>query len=181
MLTNRRLFSLNIVFTIFSLHFQVFMVEFLQSFQLNMRVPLLRGGRTMLSRCSTLIVDDDLFARGIIRHHLARLGIKNIFEASDGEQALETLRSARMQLVIADRYMPKLNGLELFCSIQIDSLLKDTPFVMITMENDETKIADAWKQGIRHYLVKPFNAETFDDKIQEVLQQPTAATRRGAD
>lgn len=176
MLTNRRLFSLNIVFTIFSLHFQVFMVEFLQSFQLNMRVPLLRGGRTMLSRCSTLIVDDDLFARGIIRHHLTRLGIKNIFEASDGEEALEILRQAKMDLIIADRYMPKLNGLELFCNLQMEPLLKDTPFVMITMENDETKIADAWKQGIRHYLVKPFNAEIFDDKIQEVLQQPIAET-----
>jgi two-component system chemotaxis response regulator CheY len=116
-------------------------------------------------------VDDDQFARGIIKHHLSRLGCKSIFEANDGEQALETLRSARMQLVIADRYMPKLNGLELFCSIQVDPLLKNTPFIMITMENDETKIEDALKQGIQHYLVKPFNAETFDNKIHEVLQQ----------
>ena len=90
------------------------------------------------------------------------------------------MRSGRMQLVIADHYMPRLNGLELFCSIQMDQRLKDTPFIMITMENDETKIEDAQKQGIQHYLVKPFNAETFDDKIQEVLQQPAAAaSRRG--
>ena len=85
-----------------------------------------------------------------------------------------------MQLVIADRYMPKLNGLELFCNIQMDPLLKDTPFITIIIEDDETKIEDALKQGIQHYLVKPFNAETFDDKIQEVLQQPAAAaSRRG--
>ena len=134
----------------------------------------------MFSRCSILIVGDDQFARGIIRHHLNRLGVKNIFEAKDGEQALETLWSSRMQLVIADRYMPKLNGLELFCNIQMDPLLKDTPFIMIIIEDDETKIEDALKQGIQHYLVKPFNAETFDDKIQEVLQQPAAAaSRRG--
>ena len=49
---------------------------------------------------------------------------------------------------------------------------------MITMENDETKIEDALKQGIQHYLVKPFNAEVFDNKIQEVLQQPTSTTSR---
>ena len=106
---------------------------------------------------------------GMIKHHLTPLGVKNIFEDKDGEQALETLRSARMDLIIADRYMPKLNGLELFCSIQMDQRLKDTPFIMITMENDETKIEDALKQGIQHYLVKPFNAETFVNKIQEVL------------
>ena len=123
----------------------------------------------MFSRCNILIVDDDQFARGMIKHHLTRLGVKNIFEDKDGEQALETLRSARMDLIIADRYMPKLNGLELFCSIQMDPLLKDTPFIMITVEDDKTKIEDAQKQGIQHYLVKPFNAETFDNKIQEVL------------
>ena len=105
----------------------------------------------------------------MIKHHLTRLGVKNIFEDKDGEQALETLRSARMDLIIADRYMPKLNGLELFCSIQMVPLLKDTPFIMITVEGDKTKIEDAQKQGIQHYLVKPFNAETFDNKIQEVL------------
>jgi len=123
----------------------------------------------MFSRCNILIVDDDPFARGIIKHHLTRLGIKNIFENKDGEQALETLRSTRMDLIIADRYMPKLNGLELFCSIQMAPLLKETPFIMITIEDDETKIEDALKQGIQHYLVKPFNAEMFDNKIQEIL------------
>ena len=123
----------------------------------------------MFSRCNILIVDDDQFARGMIKHHLTRLGVKNIFEDKDGEQALETLRSTRMDLIIAARYMPKLNGLELFCSIQMDPLLKDTPFIMITVEDDKTKIEDAQKQGIQHYLVKPFNAETFDNKIQEVL------------
>ena len=123
----------------------------------------------MFSRCNILIVDDDQFARGMIKHHLTRLGVKNIFEDKDGEQALETLRSARMDLIIADRYRPKLNGLELFCSIQMDPLLEDTPFIMITVEDDKTKIEDAQKQGIQHYLVKPFNAETFDNKIQEVL------------
>lgn len=127
----------------------------------------------MFSRCSVLIVDDDPFARGIIKHHLARLDVKSIFEASDGEQALEILRNGRMQLVIADRYMPRLNGLELYCSIQSDQMLKDTPFIMITIEDNQTKVEDALKLGIRHYLVKPFNAQMFDDKIHQVLLQPS--------
>jgi DNA-binding NarL/FixJ family response regulator len=126
----------------------------------------------MFSNCSVLIVDDDPFARGIIRHHLNRLGIKYISEAEDGEQAVATLQTARMDLIIADRYMPKLNGLELFCAIQINKNMKDTTFVMITMESCESKIEDALKLGIRHYLVKPFNAEVFDNKIKEALLEP---------
>lgn len=128
----------------------------------------------MFSRCNILIVDDDEFARGIIKYHLVRLGFKNIVEASDGEQALDALRSDRKDLVIADRYMPKLNGLELFCNIQTDKSLKNIPFIMITMEDNKAKIGDALKLGIRHYLVKPFNAEKFDAKVQEALQLPTA-------
>ena len=126
----------------------------------------------MFSRCSVLIVDDDPFARGIIRHHLNRLGVKYISEAEDGEQAVATLQTARMDLIIADRYMPKLNGMELFCTIQTNQNMKGTPFVMITMESCESKIEDALKLGIRHYLVKPFNAEMFDNKIKEALLEP---------
>ncbi|MBC8288073.1 MAG: response regulator [Nitrospinae bacterium] len=126
----------------------------------------------MFATCSVLIVDDDSFARGIIRHHLVRLGFQNIFEVSDGEEALAILRSARMQLIIADRYMPVMNGVELFCGIQADPSLKGIPFVMITMEDNQAKIEDATTLGIHHYLIKPFNAEMFDAKINEVLLQP---------
>ncbi len=79
-----------------------------------------------------------------------------------------------MQLIISDRYMPNLNGLELFCGMQTDPDLKDIPFIMITMEDCKEKMEDASKLGICHYLVKPFDAETFDQKIHEVLLQPIA-------
>ncbi|MZH02778.1 MAG: response regulator [Nitrospinae bacterium] len=126
----------------------------------------------MFNTCTVLVVDDDSFARGIIRHHLVRLGFKTILEVGDGEQALATMRTAKMQLVIADRYMPVMNGIELFCGMQTDPTMKDIPFVMITMENNFEKMEDAANLGIQYYLVKPFNAEMFDSKIHEVLLQP---------
>ena len=125
----------------------------------------------MFSTLSVLIVDDDEFARGILRHHLTRLGFKFISEAIDGEQALDTLRVTKMDLVIADRYMPRINGIELFCSIKKEIGIVEAPFIMITVEDSEDKIQDALKIGIRHYLVKPFNAQIFDNKVQEALLQ----------
>ena len=92
-------------------------------------------------------MDDGSFARGIIRHHLVRLGFKNIFEVSYGEQALPSLRSARMRLVIANRYMPVLNGLKLFCGMQTDPTLNGIPFVMINMDDNRQTIDDAAKTG----------------------------------
>ncbi|MFP6638228.1 MAG: hypothetical protein VB778_06335 [Nitrospinaceae bacterium] len=41
--------------------------------------------RAMFSMCSILIVDDDPCVKGVIKHHLNRLGVKNVFEASDGD------------------------------------------------------------------------------------------------
>jgi PleD family two-component response regulator len=116
-------------------------------------------------------VGDGSFAREIIPHHLVRLGFKNIFEVSDGEQALPSLRSARMRLVIANRYMPVLNGLKLFCGTQTDPILKGVPFIMINMDDNGETIDNAAKLGVRHYLIKSFNTEIFDTKAHEVLLQ----------
>ena len=77
-----------------------------------------------------------------------------------------------MRLVIANRYMPVLNGLKLFCGMQTDPTLKGIPFFMINMDDNRETIDDAEKLGVRHYLVKSFNAEIFDTKAHEVLLQP---------
>ena len=77
-----------------------------------------------------------------------------------------------MRLVIANRYMPILNGLKLFCGMQTDPTLKGIPFVMINMDDNREIIDDAAKLGVRHYLIKSFNAEIFDTKDHEVLLQP---------
>ena len=77
-----------------------------------------------------------------------------------------------MRLVIANRYMPILNRLELFCGMQTDPTLKGIPFVMINMDDNRETIDNAAKLGVRHYLVKSFNAEIFDTKAHEILLQP---------
>ena len=77
-----------------------------------------------------------------------------------------------MRLVIANRYMPILNELKLFCGMQTDPILKGIPFVMINMDDNRETIDDAAKLGVRHYLVKSFNVEIFGTKAHEVLLEP---------
>ena len=81
-------------------------------------------------------------------------------------------------MIIANRYMPVLNGLKLFCGMQTDPTLKGIPFVMINMDDNRETIDDAAKLGVRHYLVKSFNAEIFDTKAHEVLLQPVTEILR---
>jgi response regulator of citrate/malate metabolism len=77
-----------------------------------------------------------------------------------------------MRLIIANRYMPILNELKLFWSMQTAPTLKGIPFVMINMDDNREIIDDEAKLGVRHYLVKAFNAEIFDTKAHEILLQP---------
>ncbi len=85
---------------------------------------------------------------------------------------MPSLCKARMRLVIANRYMPVLNGLKLFWGMQTDPTLKGIPFVMINMDDNRETIDDAAKLCVRHYLIKSFNAEIFDTKAHEILLQP---------
>lgn len=75
-------------------------------------------------------------------------------------------------MLIANRYMPVLNGLKLFYGMQTDPTLKGILFVMINMDDNRETIDDEAKLGVRHYLVKSFNAEIFDTKAHEILLQP---------
>ena len=75
-------------------------------------------------------------------------------------------------MIIANRYMPILNELKLFWSMQTAPTLKGIPFVMINMDDNRETIDDAAKLSVRHYLVKSFNAKIFDTNVHEVLLQP---------
>ena len=77
-----------------------------------------------------------------------------------------------MRLVIANRYMPVLNGLKLFCGMQTDPTLKGVLFVMINIDDNREIIDDAEKLSIRHYLVKSFKAEIFDTKAHKIFLEP---------
>ncbi len=116
-----------------------------------------------------MIVDDDSYAKHITQHHLKRLGLENIVEASDGAVALKILETEKIDLIITDWYMPALSGLELFQAVREKEDLKTIPFLMITVEADQVKIQEARDLGIAECLTKPIVAENFEKKIKALL------------
>lgn len=124
----------------------------------------------MTEHIRVLLVDDDNYSKYIIQHHLKRMGITQFSEASDGESALQKLKEESFSLIVADRYMPGLGGIEFFKKMQEDDKLKNIPFLMITMESDGVKMQEATDAGVKHYMVKPINAEGFETLIKEMLK-----------
>ncbi len=118
---------------------------------------------------AVLIVDDYKTMLRIVRNLLKQINILNVSEASDGTEALSLLRSGDFSLVISDWNMTPMSGLELLQEVRSDPRLQAIPFIMITAESKSDNVIAAKKAGVSSYIVKPFNAETLQGKIEKVF------------
>jgi two-component system chemotaxis response regulator CheY len=128
-------------------------------------------GRT---RRHVLVVDDSGPARLLIRQALdgwaRRTGQKlEVVEAENGFEALRELPRAPFELVLTDVNMPTLSGLELIRMIRARPEQRGLPVIAVTTERDAEDAARARRAGADGYLAKPFDAETFDRVLEEVL------------
>jgi two-component system, chemotaxis family, chemotaxis protein CheY len=118
---------------------------------------------------SILIVDDYNTMIRIIRNLLKQLGFENVDEATDGTSALVKMRKKPYELVISDWNMTPMTGYDLLREIRADPDLRATRFIMVTAESKTDNVIAAKKAGVDNYIVKPFNAQTLQHKIQAVF------------
>jgi two-component system chemotaxis response regulator CheY len=118
---------------------------------------------------SILIVDDYGTMIRIIRNLLRQLGFENVDDASDGASALAKMRLKSYSLVISDWNMEPMTGYDLLREIRADPALAKTRFIMVTAESKSENVIAAKRAGVDNYIVKPFNAQTLQHKIQAVF------------
>ena len=123
-----------------------------------------------LGELKLLIVEDKDYSQALIEKFLQKIGFGKFLWAEDGEAALDLLKNETADLILSDRNMPGMNGVELFKNLQMNPKSKDIPFILITGDNKEENVVKALKTGIRHYIIKPFTAQTLESKIREVLK-----------
>jgi two-component system, chemotaxis family, chemotaxis protein CheY len=117
-----------------------------------------------------LVVDDYTTMVRIIRNLLRQLGFENVDDARDGSSALEKMRARRYGLVISDWNMEPMTGYDLLKQMRSDPQLGRTPFIMVTAESKTENVIAAKKAGVSNYIVKPFNAQTLQSKIEAVFK-----------
>ena len=116
-----------------------------------------------------IVVDDFSTMRRIIKNILRQLELNNVQEADDGATAWPKIQSEPFDLVITDWNMPKMSGLELLKNIRNDDNLKDIPVLMVTAEALKENIIEAVKAGVSNYIIKPFTAETMQEKLEKIF------------
>jgi len=116
-----------------------------------------------------LIVDDFSTMRRILKNILRQLGFNNIVEADDGATAVGVLERENIDFIISDWNMPQMTGIELLRHVRQTEELKDTPFLMVTAEAQQENIIEAVKAKVSNYIVKPFTADTLNEKIEKIF------------
>lgn len=116
-----------------------------------------------------LVVDDFSTMRRIVKNILRQLGFNNILEADDGTTAASLLEREKVDLIISDWNMPNMTGIELLRHVRSTDELKDTPFLMVTAEAQQENIIEAVKAKVSNYIVKPFTADTLNEKIEKIF------------
>jgi two-component system, chemotaxis family, chemotaxis protein CheY len=122
-----------------------------------------------------LVVDDFSTMRRIIKNLLRELGFTNVDEADDGATALPMLKSGRYDFLITDWNMPIMEGIELLQRLRAETELADLPVLMVTAEARREQIVLAAEAGVNGYIVKPFTAQTLEQKIAKIFERLGAA------
>jgi CheY-like chemotaxis protein len=122
-----------------------------------------------------LIVDDDPSTRFVMKMILERQGYE-VLEASHGVKALEVLQSDPLpDIVTTDLMMPVMSGLELIHRLRSEARTAAIPIVVVT-SNPDAALTLGSSELVATIVSKPFTADDFADRIQEVAGNPIGST-----
>jgi two-component system chemotaxis response regulator CheY len=115
-----------------------------------------------------LIVDDSSVVRKVARRIMEELAF-DVREAEEGAQALDMCRKGMPDLILLDWSMPVMDGVEFLAHLRKELADGEKPKVVFcTTENDVAQIAKAMRAGADDFLMKPFDRDIVEAKLQEV-------------
>lgn len=118
-----------------------------------------------------LSVDDSAATRLFIKKAIDVLGFE-FLEAGDGKEGLAVLEreNGRVDLILLDRHMPEMDGMEMLEAVKSSENYKHIPVTMVTVEIERNEIHNALEKGAKNYLIKPFTQENLVGKIMDSLE-----------
>ncbi len=113
-----------------------------------------------------LAVDDEPNMRRLLEISLRQAGYQAL-TAANGREALETLKTEQVDLVVSDLHMPGMSGLELLKQMRADN--DAIPFIMVTAQGEINTAVEAMKLGAADYILRPFDLEVLEVAIAKAL------------
>ena len=123
-----------------------------------------------------LVVEDNQHMRMLLRSLLNALGISNVVEATNGEDAFALLRDSQPDLILSDLSMKPMDGIEFVRQVRMsrDSPNPYIPIIMVTGHTERHRVEAARDVGVTEVLAKPITAGSLFQRIGEIIDRPRA-------
>lgn len=116
-----------------------------------------------------LVVDDQLTMREVARLALQEMGVRQIIDAENGDDAFKKATTQPLDMIISDFNMPGMDGLALLRAVRGHPAVRKLPFILVTGRGDNALVVSAAQAGVNNYIVKPFTAEMLREKVEAVV------------
>ncbi len=120
-----------------------------------------------------LVVDDSSMMRKVMMGALAKIGLNDVDQAGDGDEAMQAVGRTEYGLILLDWNMPKVTGIDALKAIR--NLGHAMPIIMVTTEAEKARVMEALKSGASSYVIKPFHPDQLIARVQQVLEKKKAA------
>ena len=121
-----------------------------------------------------LLVDDNHHMRVLLTEILRAIGVREVFEANDGAEALQMIRTHQIDIIMSDLAMQPLDGIDFVRLLRNspDSPNPMAPVIMITGHSTHKRVNEARDVGVNEFLSKPVTAKGVLDRITRVVENP---------
>lgn len=116
---------------------------------------------------NVLIVDDEELIRKVIKEYLLLEGY-NVYEAENGIDSIDKCKNNKIDLVIMDIMMPKMDG---YTACKEIKKFMDIPFIMLSARSEEYDKLIGFEMGIDDYVTKPFSPKELVARVKAVLKR----------
>lgn len=116
-----------------------------------------------------LAVDDEEFNLDIITNYLQGAGY-DVLQAANGLAALDTLARNPVDLIVLDRMMPGINGIDVVREIKKKPSLAHIPIIMQTAASTHEQVAEGIEAGVYYYLAKPYDKNVLLSIVRSAVQ-----------
>lgn len=116
---------------------------------------------------TVLVVDDESGIREVLSAQVEMMGF-SCLEASDGQQALELVRTRNIDVIISDISMPNLTGVEFLQALRGESFT--LPFIFVTGQSTVQTTVQALRLGAFDYIDKPFDLDIIEKLLAEAMR-----------
>ncbi len=123
-----------------------------------------------------LVIDDDQAVVDMIRMGLQADGMR-VLSAGDGAEGIEVLGTERVDVIVLDIMMPRVDGWMALMDIRSHPMTADIPVIMLTAKTQDLAKILAFKQGVQQYVTKPFNIMELSARVESLARG--RGTRRG--